>query len=56
MRLQWMDQVERSPHMEKLREAPGFQAIRDVVRADLAQQLALVREIEASGELAQLSE
>jgi TolB-like protein/cytochrome c-type biogenesis protein CcmH/NrfG len=56
MRLQWMDQVERSPHMERLREAPGFQAIRDVVRADLAQQLALVREIEASGELAQLSE
>lgn len=52
MRVQWMGQVELSPHMERLREVPQFSAIRDVVRADLARQLALVREMEARGELA----
>ena len=52
MRVQWMGQVELSPHMEKLREVPEFSAIQDVVRADLARQLALVREMEARGELA----
>ena len=49
MRVQWMGQVELSPHMEGLRAAPGFGDIRDVVRADLARQLALAREAEARG-------
>jgi TolB-like protein/Flp pilus assembly protein TadD len=56
MRLQWLDQVERSPHTVRLREAPGFRAIRDVVRADLSTQLTAVREMEARGQLAPLSE
>ena len=49
MRVQWMGQVELSQHMEGLRAAPGFGDIRDVVRADLARQLALAREMEARG-------
>jgi TolB-like protein/Flp pilus assembly protein TadD len=55
MRLQWLNQVELSPHMQRLRETPGFRAIRDVVHADLAAQLAAVREMEARGQLAPLS-
>ena len=55
MRVQWMGQVELSPHMDRLREAPEFGPIQDVVQADLARQLALVREMEASGELAPLN-
>ncbi len=56
MHVQWLDQVERRPHMERLREVPEFSEIRDVAWADLARQLALVREIEARGELAPLSD
>jgi adenylate cyclase len=55
MRLQWLNQVELSPHAQRLRDAPEFRAIRDVVRADLATQLAAVREMEARGQLAPLS-
>jgi TolB-like protein/Tfp pilus assembly protein PilF len=51
MRVQWVGQVELSPHMVQLREHPDFPAIRDAVRADLARQLAAVREMEARGEL-----
>lgn len=56
MRLQWMDQVERSPHMSNVRDAPGFSAIRADVWADLDRQIATVREIEARGELAPLAD
>jgi TolB-like protein/cytochrome c-type biogenesis protein CcmH/NrfG len=56
MRVQWMDQVERSPHMKRLREAPGFHAIQDDVLADLGRQLALVRELEARAELGPLAD
>jgi TolB-like protein/cytochrome c-type biogenesis protein CcmH/NrfG len=56
MRLQWLNQVELSPHTRRLREAPEFRAIRDVVRADLATQLAAVRQMEARGQLAPLSQ
>ena len=54
MRAQWITQVEDSPHMIALRGEPEYLAIREEVRADLARQLALVREMEARGELAPL--
>lgn len=56
MRMQWKTQVEDSPHMARLREQPEFLAIREEVRADLAAQLAIVREMEARGELARLGD
>jgi TolB-like protein/Tfp pilus assembly protein PilF len=43
VRLQWLSQIELSPHSTQLREHPDFAAIRDEVRADLARQLAVVR-------------
>ncbi len=55
MRAQWMMQVEQSPHMDGLRELPEFSVMQKEVLADLARQLALVREMEARGELATLS-
>ena len=56
MRAQWITQVEDSPHMVALRDEPEYLAIREEVRADLARQLAVVREMEASGELTPLGE
>ena len=52
MRAQWMMQVDQSPHMDGLRELPEFSVIEKEVLADLARQLAVVREMEARGELA----
>lgn len=54
MRTQWMGQIELSAHSAQLREHPGFIPIRDEVRADLARQLAIVRQMEASGEITPL--
>jgi len=51
MRAQWMMQVEQSPHMTGLLDNQEFREVQDEVRADLAQQLAIVRELEARGEL-----
>lgn len=56
MRLQWMEQVERSPHMTAVRDTPGFRAIRNDVWADLARHVEMVREMEARGELATLAD
>jgi tetratricopeptide (TPR) repeat protein len=56
MRTEWPFQVERSPHMVNLLEVPEFRAIQDEVRRDLAQQLAVVREMEARGEVAPLAD
>ena len=47
----WVIQVEDSPHMAKLRETAEFRAIQEKVRADLEQQRASVRDLEARGEL-----
>ena len=44
VRQQWLFQIELSPHSVQLREHPEFAVIRDEVRADLARQLAAVRE------------
>lgn len=52
MRVEWMGQIELSPHTAKLRGHPEFIPIRDEVRTDLARQLALVRQMEAGGGLA----
>lgn len=54
MRVQWMIQVEDSPHADALREEEEFLEIREEVHADFAKQLAIVREMEARGELAPL--
>ena len=51
MRAQWMMQIEHSPHAEDLHEVAEFRTIRDAVHAYLAQQLAMVREMEARGEV-----
>ena len=56
MRSPWMMQVEYSPHTEALREVPDFHAIQKAMRAELANELAIVREMETRGELAPLSE
>ena len=56
LRAQWMSQVEQSPHMEALRDQPGFYAIRDIVHEDLARQLAAVRDMEKQGEITPLAD
>jgi TolB-like protein/Tfp pilus assembly protein PilF len=56
MRALWLNQVELSPHMDRLREHPAFPAIQAIVQADLARQRDLAREMEARGELAPLGE
>jgi TolB-like protein/Tfp pilus assembly protein PilF len=52
MRALWMGQIELSPHAAKLREHPEFIPIQIEVQADLARQLAIVRQLEANGGLA----
>lgn len=54
MRAQWMFQVEKSPHMANLRGLARFRSIQEEVQADLARQLAIVRDMEARGDLAML--
>ena len=56
MRLQWQLQIEDSPHTARLRDEPEFLAIREIVQADLARELATVRAMEARGELAPLGD
>ncbi|MCG8369515.1 MAG: tetratricopeptide repeat protein [Proteobacteria bacterium] len=56
MRMQWQMQIEDSPHVARLRDEPEFLAIREEVLADLAHQLAIVRTMEARGELAPLGD
>ena len=56
LRSPWVIQVEDSPHMDKLRETAEFRRIQEVVRADLARQRAVVRDMEARGELAPIAD
>lgn len=51
MRAQWVSQVEDSPHMARLRETDEFGAVQEIVHADFARQRAIVRDMEARGEL-----
>ena len=54
MREQWVSQIEISPHATRLRNTPRFREIREVVESDFARQRAVLREMEANGELAQI--
>ena len=47
----WWTQVEKSPHIFSLREDPEFSAMMLEIKADMALQLARVREMRANGEL-----
>lgn len=51
VRVSWWSQVERSPHTVALRESPRFDALRTAIRAEMAAQLALVRQMRAAGAL-----
>jgi tetratricopeptide (TPR) repeat protein len=48
----WQYAFKHEPNLESLRGEPEFKAIREEIRADMAAQLARVREMERSGELA----
>jgi len=50
-RLGWWAQGEGSPHLISLLEEPEFKAMMDEIRAEMAVQLAHLREMEAAGEL-----
>ena len=47
----WWYFFDHDPVLEPLRKVPQFQAIRAEIAADMAKQLAHVREMEASGEI-----
>ena len=48
------DELEFHPAFNVVRDEPGFQAIRDELKAEMASQLVRAREMKASGELAPL--
>ena len=52
----WWAQGEGSPHMTSLLENAEFKAMMDEIRADMADQLERVRQMEANGELAVVPE
>ena len=51
MRIMWRLQLLYNPNLESLRNEPKFQAVIAEIEADMAQQLARVREMERNGEL-----
>ncbi len=51
-RASWRSQGLASPHLASLHDDPEFRRILEPVRADMARQLARVRELEAAGTLA----
>jgi tetratricopeptide (TPR) repeat protein len=53
-RREWWHQFEHEPNFESLRGEPEFQAMREEVRAEMAQQLENLREMERTGELASI--
>jgi tetratricopeptide (TPR) repeat protein len=52
----WWYIFEHEPNLESLRGEPEFQAIWEALRADMAEQLARVREMEKNGELEPIPE
>ncbi len=48
--------AERNPNLDSIRNQPEFQAMMDMIRADMAAQLARVQEMEARGELEPIPE
>jgi len=55
-RTSWWSHGEQSPHTVSLQDDPEFKAMMDEVKADLATQLARVREMDSRGELAVVTE
>ncbi len=51
-----MPGLKYDPNLESLHDEPEFQAMREEVRADMAAQLARVREMERNGELQPIPE
>ena len=51
-RANWWLQGERSPHLSTIRGNPEFRAMLDEISADMAAQLAHVREMDREGQLA----
>jgi hypothetical protein len=47
----WWYYLQREPNLESLHGEPEFQAMIEEIRADMAAQLARVREMERRGEL-----
>lgn len=50
-RTNWWLYLDYDPAFDSMRESPGFQDILDEIRADMASQLANVRQMEANGQL-----
>jgi tetratricopeptide (TPR) repeat protein len=53
-RTSWWFYLERDPSLDSIRDERGFQRVLDEIRTDMAAQLAKVRAMEASGELASI--
>ena len=47
----WWYHLEHDPILQPLHDEPGFEAMKEEIRADMAEQLARVREWEAQGSL-----
>jgi len=56
MRISWWTQVEKGPHMTSLLDHPELKSMIADIRMDMATQLAHVRKMEASGDLAPAGE
>ena len=50
-RIHWWYFLERDPNLESLHDEPEYQAMVAEIEADMAEQLARVREMERNGEL-----
>ena len=50
-RTDWRFFFYTDPNLDLIRDEPEFQAMREEIRADMANQLARAREMEANGEL-----
>jgi hypothetical protein len=56
LRDRWRSQLLYSPNLESIRDTPEFQAMVAEIEADMATQLARVREMERNGELEPIPE
>ncbi|MCZ6759127.1 MAG: hypothetical protein O7D29_01970 [Gemmatimonadetes bacterium] len=55
-RIFWWYYLKQDPSLESLHDEPEFQAMIAEIEADMAEQLARVREMERSGELEPIPE
>ena len=56
IRYMWRWQLLYNPNLESIRDTPEFAAVVAEIEADMAAQLARVREMERNGELAPIPE